>query len=605
MITSSSSSAPGFGNSLCAMMGVPKTRATRSPLFGTAVLLLLAAAARAQTFTEYPVPTPNSQLIGITNGPDGNIWFSEQLGKKIGRITPQGVIAEFPIPGTLVSPTVMAAGPDGNVWFADFLSVGRVMPSGSIARFNIPSKSLPGHGITAGPDGNVWFTLFATDHQRIGRVTPTGSITEFPVFGGTIQLTGLASGPDGNIWFTDPLSNQIGQMTTSGAVTLFPMPAEVTGPFEIAAGPDGNLWFTSAFHIGRITTTGVVTLFPDPGGDFPRGIVAGPDGNMWYTESVGNNIGRITMEGVMTEFPIPTITSGPLDIAAGADGAIWFIERSDNKIGRITTGACEPDATTLCLNHNRFRLQVAWRAVHLGTEGVGQAIRLTEDTGYFWFFQSTNVELVIKILDARSFSGYFWVFYGALSNVEYTITVTDTQTQEVRTFFNPQDTQASVANTSAFPLGGGGASSAPGTSGMAEALDREGAAFGGLVGRLSRRPQAARASCVPTPTALCLNGNRFRLEVTWRAVHLGTNGVGYAVPLTADTGYFWFFQNTNVEVVIKVLDARSFSGYFWVFYGALSNVEYTITVTDTETQEVKTYFTPQDTLASVADTSAF
>jgi hypothetical protein len=42
-----------------------------------------------------------------------------------------------------------------------------------------------------------------------------------------------------------------------------------------------------------------------------------------------------------------------------------------------------------------------------------------------------------------------------------------------------------------------------------------------------------------------------------------------------------------------------------VFYGALSNVEYTITVTDTSTGKTRTYFNPSGQLASVADTAAF
>ncbi len=68
---------------------------------------------------------------------------------------------------------------------------------------------------------------------------------------------------------------------------------------------------------------------------------------------------------------------------------------------------------------------------------------------------------------------------------------------------------------------------------------------------------------------------------------------------------FWFFSSNNLELIIKVLDARVINNHFWVFYGALSNVEYTITVTDTQTGAVKTYFNPQGQLASVADTSAF
>jgi len=134
------------------------------------------------------------------------------------------------------------------------------------------------------------------------------------------------------------------------------------------------------------------------------------------------------------------------------------------------------------------------------------------------------------------------------------------------------------------------------------------------------------AGCVPTSEALCLGG-RFRVVADWkdfqghRGVCLnkgrfavealwtdfqGNQGEGQAVPLAGgDTGYFWFFDAGNVEVVLKVLDGRAFNHKFWVFYGALSNVEYTLTVTDTVTGTVKTYTNPTGRLASVADTGAF
>src|SRR5262249_59815985 len=87
--------------------------------------------------------------------------------------------------------------------------------------------------------------------------------------------------------------------------------------------------------------------------------------------------------------------------------------------------------------------------------------------------------------------------------------------------------------------------------------------------------------------------------------NLGTNGKGQSVPLTGDTGAFWFFSANNLELVVKVVDGRAFNNFFWVFYGALSNVEYTLTVTDTATGAVRSYSNPQGTLASVSDTSAF
>ncbi len=116
----------------------------------------------------------------------------------------------------------------------------------------------------------------------------------------------------------------------------------------------------------------------------------------------------------------------------------------------VSASPCVADAETLCLNSARFQVRVAWQALAFGTCGDGQAIPVTADTGQFWFFDAANIELVVKVLDGRDVNGYFWVFYGALSNVQYTITVTDTQTGAVKTYTNPQGTMASAADTAAF-----------------------------------------------------------------------------------------------------------------------------------------------------------
>jgi len=116
---------------------------------------------------------------------------------------------------------------------------------------------------------------------------------------------------------------------------------------------------------------------------------------------------------------------------------------------------------------------------------------------------------------------------------------------------------------------------------------------------------AAPAPCSAGPTALCLNNGRFRVTASWKNAGTGESGDARAVPLSGDTGYFWFFTDNNIELVVKALDGRAVNGRFWLFYGALSNVEYSIVVTDTTTGLSRSYFNPQGRQASVADVSAF
>jgi hypothetical protein len=120
---------------------------------------------------------------------------------------------------------------------------------------------------------------------------------------------------------------------------------------------------------------------------------------------------------------------------------------------------------------------------------------------------------------------------------------------------------------------------------------------------LATAPGLAVESCFPDATHLCLNGDRFQVDVDWMLP--SGPGKGQAVPLTADTGLFWFFGNSNLELIVKVLDGRPVNGHFWVYYGGLSDVEYRITITDRQTGAREIYTNPPGQLASGSDTSAF
>src|SRR5258707_2299380 len=86
------------------------------------------ALALAPTCIEFNIPTTDSVPTGITAGPDGALWFSEEFKNKIGRITTDGVITEYPIPTLNSSPGDITTGPDGALWVTEPVSR-RVRPS--------------------------------------------------------------------------------------------------------------------------------------------------------------------------------------------------------------------------------------------------------------------------------------------------------------------------------------------------------------------------------------------------------------------------------------------------------------------------------------------
>ncbi len=120
----------------------------------------------------------------------------------------------------------------------------------------------------------------------------------------------------------------------------------------------------------------------------------------------------------------------------------------------------------------------------------------------------------------------------------------------------------------------------------------------------TQRTFGGSTGCSATSTALCLNNNRFRVTATWQSTN--DAGTGTAVPLTSDTGYFWFFSSNNVEMVIKVVNGCPLNSRYWVFSGGLTNVQVSIQVTDTLTGSTRSYSNPISTaFQPIQDTSAF
>jgi hypothetical protein len=110
-----------------------------------------------------------------------------------------------------------------------------------------------------------------------------------------------------------------------------------------------------------------------------------------------------------------------------------------------TSGApCVASATKMCLNANRFEVSAIFR-INGGSPTAAHVVKLTDDTGYFWFFAATNVEAVLKVLNACTFNSRYWVYAGGLTDVEVTISVRDSH------YVNPLNTRFQpIQDSSAF-----------------------------------------------------------------------------------------------------------------------------------------------------------
>ena len=133
-------------------------------------------------------------------------------------------------------------------------------------------------------------------------------------------------------------------------------------------------------------------------------------------------------------------------------GLLPMINRSTLADPTPGTGAfvCVEDTNTLCLAGGRFQVRVTWRVQD--DEGLARTVDAgTDNSGLLWFFDAGNWELLVKVLDGCQVNGHFWVFSAATTDVEYTLTVTDSTNGESQRYMNQAGQSApAVTDTSAF-----------------------------------------------------------------------------------------------------------------------------------------------------------
>jgi hypothetical protein len=128
------------------------------------------------------------------------------------------------------------------------------------------------------------------------------------------------------------------------------------------------------------------------------------------------------------------------------------------------TSAFEVSSPTQGLSLNAGRFQVALLHGAVVTPGSTQvtggqpaaSVQLSDHSGYFWFYDSGNVELTLKILDGSTLNGHYWLFAASTTDQPFVIQVTDTQgtcssPPCVKLFANPAGKNQNFIDLALFP----------------------------------------------------------------------------------------------------------------------------------------------------------
>src|ERR687887_99853 len=312
----------------------------------------VALAAPVGALKQFKVPTANSGPRAITDGSDGNRWFTEgteftSAPAKIARITPAGVIDEFAPDAAdgcnVCIITDVAQGPGGILYITS--------NDPTLMRFDIATQSfdtpvqmpntsaLGGNVAVSATD--VWITDFNNDVVWRYHLS-NGQFTSFPVSDPADVAVDVA----GNAWFTQPGdvnapgTSNIGRIDgATGAITTTPTTdgSTTVAPRSITVASDGQVWFTARFTpqaVGRLNPSNkTVTLFP-VANTGPSGIAASPDGTVWFTQETTGNAARITNDGVVAEGKAVK-GSQPFGITVAPNGDPWYTLMAANKIAAL------------------------------------------------------------------------------------------------------------------------------------------------------------------------------------------------------------------------------------------------------------------------------
>lgn len=262
---------------------------------------------------------------GLTKGPDGNVWFTEQ--RHVGMITTAGAVTEYNYPSgaTSNSDGSVTTGPDGNVWFTEYNNniVGKIVPStGVITEYSLSTSGLScaPAGIVAAPDGNLYFGCTGNE---LGEITTTGSAKDiYDPWDVSYLPEGIIVGPDGNPWFSDENGAYIGEYNpATGGITTYVPPYSTGTVYSLAVGPDHNVWGEDNASPSHIDVYIVDTLTVSPAtikftaiGQMQNITVTEPSQSSWTAKSSSPGVATVATTGKANVFAVTSKGAGSTNV---------------------------------------------------------------------------------------------------------------------------------------------------------------------------------------------------------------------------------------------------------------------------------------------------
>jgi len=173
----------------------------------------LATPGTSAGITEYPA-SPGSWPQHVTIAPDRTVWFSERLGNAVGALLPGATtITEFLLPTPDAQPVGIAVDGDGNIWYSASVAgtIGRFISPTTFLDYPLPTSDSYPQGLVVDAQGNVWAAESAVD--QIALLIPSQmTITEFSLPTVGAYPTHLTVDSHGAIWFSENGSDRIGRL---------------------------------------------------------------------------------------------------------------------------------------------------------------------------------------------------------------------------------------------------------------------------------------------------------------------------------------------------------------------------------------------------------